>query len=553
MTASWPTPATYQKAVQVPRLLHPELQTCTFQIAEGTFGGQLPRSFAGANAIVFPVDAEDTSWGIRFFTNRQAAVADRYAALDRFQQQTTVSSLAGCRWMDEGVRIDNAWFPALQMEWINGVMLDQYIVQLAGGSESAHNLHVLADDWRQLVAELQNSGIAHGDLQHGNVLIDQRTNALRLVDFDGIWLEELDTSPPAEAGHPAYQHPARMAGLGWGRFVDTFAGLVVFLTLKALATDASLLGHIVIGSNLVLASSDYEDVAETPSPVLQKLLGSSDPYVAGLAELLVEFLARSDEINVGLEHALGGVSNEQPTVLLRRPDLAETDTTSTDEWWHSAATGTAIGPIDAPTDPTEIPRWEFRHFSSSPSGSRPLPDHETISRQFGDSEERAAEPTESASWWTESSTSVPRADATHIERTVPSNTDRMIAFVIDIALGVLVIPLMLSLRSGSTAGKRVFGLFIIDSDDRDADVGRIILRELILKLAFVVAFLVGLIAGRLELVALAAVWFILSAALAFGDEHRRPLWDLIAGTRVVQVRQSSASSSAIEGRTSLPG
>jgi cell division protein FtsI/penicillin-binding protein 2 len=59
---------------------------------------------------------------------------------------------------------------------------------------------------------LQQADFAHGDLQHGNILVDT-SSTLRLVDFDGSWISGFQGDPPPrEPGHPNYQP----AGRKWG-------------------------------------------------------------------------------------------------------------------------------------------------------------------------------------------------------------------------------------------------------------------------------------------------------------------------------------------------
>ena len=79
------------------------------------------------------------------------------------------------------------------MEWIEGQQLNEYVGYLAE-STNADALGKLAGRWLKLVDELQRAEFAHGDLQHGNVIIDQQ-GRLRLVDFDGVW--------SAAQGHPS--------------------------------------------------------------------------------------------------------------------------------------------------------------------------------------------------------------------------------------------------------------------------------------------------------------------------------------------------------------
>jgi hypothetical protein len=50
-------------------------------------------------------------------------------------------------------------------------------------------LKFLADQWLKALATMRDAGMAHGDLQHGNVIVDE-SNSLRLVDDGhGCWMQ----------------------------------------------------------------------------------------------------------------------------------------------------------------------------------------------------------------------------------------------------------------------------------------------------------------------------------------------------------------------------
>ncbi|QLQ08322.1 MAG: hypothetical protein HZY76_21580 [Anaerolineae bacterium] len=56
---------------------------------------------------------------------------------------------------------------------------------------------------------LQTHGIAHGDLQHGNVLV--AADELRLIDYDGMYVPPLSGRESHEIGHRNYQHPCAVS------------------------------------------------------------------------------------------------------------------------------------------------------------------------------------------------------------------------------------------------------------------------------------------------------------------------------------------------------
>jgi hypothetical protein len=71
--------------------------------------------------------------------------------------------------------------------------------------------------------------MAHADLQHGNVLLVPTGNALalRLIDYDGMYVPALAGQRSGELGHPAYQHPQRLREGTYNAEVDRFSHLAI--------------------------------------------------------------------------------------------------------------------------------------------------------------------------------------------------------------------------------------------------------------------------------------------------------------------------------------
>jgi hypothetical protein len=66
--------------------------------------------------------------------------------------------------------------------------------------------------------------------------------AVKLVDYDGMWVPGLADRPAGEVGHPAYQHPQRLAEGTYRREVDHFPLLPIATALDCLRVGGLLLG-----------------------------------------------------------------------------------------------------------------------------------------------------------------------------------------------------------------------------------------------------------------------------------------------------------------------
>jgi hypothetical protein len=173
-----------------------------------------------------------------------------------------------------------------------------------------------------MVKRLQDAEFAHGDLQHGNVFVDQACR-LRLVDLDGCWVPALkDEKPPSEQGHPNYQRPSRQ----WDRWMDTFPSLVVYLSLMALSKHPASWDELYVEDNLLFERNDFTTPYGTD--VWRRLDTLHDGQITALAKRLRECCDPSWPATGTLEQ-----------LLVRK-------------WWEETST---TAPPPAPVTPTPRP------------------------------------------------------------------------------------------------------------------------------------------------------------------------------------------------------
>ena len=147
---------------------------------------------------------------------------------------------------------------------------------------------MLADQFDQIIADMSSAGIAHGDLQHGNLLV-QSDGTLRLVDYDGMYFPQLKQLPPNEYGHPNYQSPKRSES-DYGPEIDYFSAWLISLSLRAIAADGHLWGQLNPNHDefLLLDHSDLR--RDETSARLGLLLTHPDPHARELAMRIREFV-----------------------------------------------------------------------------------------------------------------------------------------------------------------------------------------------------------------------------------------------------------------------
>lgn len=251
----WPTQVDFQDALQNPGLcfLDPDLQIAT--AADLTpFGLPAPISGQFANVYRFRL-TDGTLRAVRLFIGASNGRDARYAALEKHLRNLPAMPpfLTPIRYQEEGILVKGGLYPMIRMPWIEGLTLNSFVD--AHLYETAR-ISALAEDFRTLVRELAEANIAHGDLQHGNLLVEKESGAFRLIDYDGIWLPELDGAEAGEIGHPAYQHPRRTLRT-YGPLLDRFSALVIYAALRVLVVAPNVWFRLDNGDNLLFRRDDF--------------------------------------------------------------------------------------------------------------------------------------------------------------------------------------------------------------------------------------------------------------------------------------------------------
>jgi formylglycine-generating enzyme required for sulfatase activity len=277
----WPTSADYYAAVQHLRVNTGDEELCSGEAARSRRRKLLV--WTGSFADVYRIDCPATgnTWALKCFTREVPGLEDRYRLISAHLQEAKLPFVVDFQWLPQGLRIGDRWIPTLKMRWVEGLTLTEYVRKYLGQPK---NLRLLLGPWAKLAALLRQAGVAHADLQHGNVLLVPQGEqlALRLVDYDGMWIPALAGARSGEAGHPAYQHPQRARQGAWNAEVDRFSHLVIYTAVSCLAAGGTdLWDRFDNGDNLLFRESDF--AAPQNSPVFQTLWHQRDKGARTLA------------------------------------------------------------------------------------------------------------------------------------------------------------------------------------------------------------------------------------------------------------------------------
>ena len=180
------------------------------------------------------------------FTTESPERRERYDLISAYLQGRKLNCLVDFEYRDRSIRSagDGKWYPLIIMEWVQGETLFQWLrARCMEGNREA--IAAVADRWLEAVQELSDNSVAHGDLQHANVMVnsDLATETGRLrrhVRSAPGWPAEPRgrrralPAPPSRGRHAAFARPGqflrpgdlrRPAGTGhsaglWVKYVE---------------------------------------------------------------------------------------------------------------------------------------------------------------------------------------------------------------------------------------------------------------------------------------------------------------------------------------------
>lgn len=251
---SYPTLEQYQEALQHPQtaFLDPQLKGGRIR----TSGLGLPVAVSGGFALTYAVEVGPRKNAVRCFHREAKGLEARYAAISKKLRALSSPYFVDFEFQPQGVKLNGGTYPLVKMAWASGETLGEFV-------ETNHSDKVkltnLLDSLTQLSNYLAQQGIAHGDLQEGNLMVADAGRRIQLIDYDGMFVSEIASLGSSEMGHRDYQHPRRDASQFDGT-LDRFSFMALNLALRGLCERPSLWRDSSSGAGvIVFRANDYAD------------------------------------------------------------------------------------------------------------------------------------------------------------------------------------------------------------------------------------------------------------------------------------------------------
>lgn len=263
---SYPQFIDYDEAVQDPRhsFTDPELQAG--RVAETPLG--LPLALSGGFALTYTVQSGPRKYAVRCFHREVPEVQKRYSAISTKLRSLASPYFVNFNFEEQGIRIRAKPYPIVKMDWAEGETLGVYLDRAASNKVE---MAALRQAFVNLAGFLERNRVAHGDIQNENVIVSKGT--LRLIDYDGMFVDGLPEGRGTEVGHKHFQHPGR-GTKEFGPNMDRFSFILLDVSFEALQIDLSLHRRFREGGQaIIFKANDF--INPSTSEVFRALNGSS--------------------------------------------------------------------------------------------------------------------------------------------------------------------------------------------------------------------------------------------------------------------------------------
>ncbi|OOG66717.1 hypothetical protein B0E45_26120 [Sinorhizobium sp. A49] len=245
----------------------------------------LPVALGGGFALTYSATASGKKYAIRCFHKEAKGLETRYADVAKALTGLTAPYFIGFEYQPSGVMVNGAKYPIVKMDWVEGDTLGSY---LEDNYKDKTKLTWLAGEFDKLEQFLRSKGIAHGDLQNGNVLVGKD---VKLIDYDGLYVPAMARGQGTELGHKHFQHPKRTS-TDFGPDMDRFSFIVIDLSLRALMNDPKLFAKHSNGENIILTANDFLDPVKSTAFADLKAIPSLTAQAESLAKICLSDISK---------------------------------------------------------------------------------------------------------------------------------------------------------------------------------------------------------------------------------------------------------------------
>lgn len=244
--------------------------------------------YAGGYTTVFPFrDITGKKVAVRCWCADIGDAQKRSLAISDYLSKEQNNYFVNFNYVDKAILIQGKLQPVIVMDWVDGKPLKEYLTDNC----NSKTFLSIAEKFRQMVESFHNNNIAHGDLQHGNILV-KSDGELVVVDYDSMYIDTLKGMSDVVKGLPGYQHPKRNQNNYIQPYLDYFSELVIYLSLLIFAEKPQLWSIYCDTEDFLFSKDDFSNIKQ--SDIYKQFQNAINPTIPDLLNKLEIELSKPD-------------------------------------------------------------------------------------------------------------------------------------------------------------------------------------------------------------------------------------------------------------------
>ena len=256
-----------------------------------------PLFFTGGFNMVFKLTKNDETWALRVWHTGFKQQKDRFRAISNYLELQNLPYFADFIYDEKGLLVAGEFIDTIRMKWFDYDSLKDYIEK---NLRDKRRLQNLANAFLIMCEDLHKHRISHGDLQHGNILVDNYGN-IKLIDYDSVCVPNIAGENELVTGLRGYQHPSRLNSINKASLkADYFSELIIYLSLCGFAENPELWHKFNVKDTEVLLFSEEDFKNFQYSDVYAELYSIKSCRIHDLLSVCIDYLSKSSYLD--LEH-----------------------------------------------------------------------------------------------------------------------------------------------------------------------------------------------------------------------------------------------------------
>jgi hypothetical protein len=247
-----------------------------------------PFTFVGGFNMVFQLIHNAKKWAFRVWHVPMGENKDRYLAISKYISNSKLPYFADFIYDERGLLVNGVLMDTIRMEWLDGILLKDYIEKHLNDKTK---LEQLANNFLEMSKTLKENKISHGDLQEGNILVDD-LGKIKLVDYDSICIPEIEGQSEFVTGLKGYQHPSRFKNSKTSLKADYFSELIIYISILGIASKPELWYKYQVKDTQYLLFNEKDIESIEFSNIYSDLKGLSI-LIDSLLSILKDYLSTS--------------------------------------------------------------------------------------------------------------------------------------------------------------------------------------------------------------------------------------------------------------------